>query len=264
MKADLVIIEKKEPGIAWVQVNNLRGGVNVLDTATLKAMNQAFDSLSKDLDVRVVVLTGAGEKSFIAGADIAEMKDKNHGSGTDFARLGQEVTKKIEYFPHPVIAAVNGYALGGGTEMAIACDFILASDTAVFGQPEVALGIIPGFGATSRLARYVGWPRAKELIFTGRRFKAEEAKRLGIALEVYPQEEFASRVLAVAKSIALNSVNAVAHTKKLMVEFNETAGLSYKLDAEAQDFGRLFGTFDQKEGMAAFVEKRKAAFKGLK
>jgi enoyl-CoA hydratase len=156
---------------------------------------------------------------------------------------------------------VNGYALGGGAEMALACDFIVASDQAIFGLPEVSLGLIPGFGATIRLAKYIGLPRAKELIFSGRKIKADEALALGLINHVYPTISFMSQVLELAKLISSQSVPAIARAKQLMNEFSETSGMNSKLDAEAQAFGRLFGSVDQIEGINAFVEKRKPNFK---
>jgi enoyl-CoA hydratase len=165
--------------------------------------------------------------------------------------------------PKPTIAAVNGFALGGGTEMAIACDFIVASEKAVFGQPEVGLGIIPGFGATLRLSKFVGLPVAKELIFSGRKIKADEAKNIGLVNHVYPVQDFMTHVLELAKSISTQSHAAVARAKQLLNEFSESTGLSFKLDAEALAFGRLFGSEDQLEGMNAFVDKRKPNFQGL-
>jgi enoyl-CoA hydratase len=180
-----------------------------------------------------------------------------------FAQVGHEVSKMLELMSKPTIAAVNGYALGGGTEMAIACDFIVASDKAVFGQPEVTLGIIPGFGATVRLAKFVGLPRAKELIYSGRRLNAEEAKAIGLVNHVYPAAEFMQKTLELARSISTQSHVAVMRSKQLLNEFSESTGLNMKLDAEAQAFGRLFGSNDQREGMTAFVEKRKPTFQGL-
>jgi enoyl-CoA hydratase len=165
--------------------------------------------------------------------------------------------------PKPTIAAVNGFALGGGTEMAISCDFILASDKAVFGQPEVGLGIIPGFGATVRLAKFVGWPCAKELIFSGRRVKADEAKEIGLVNHVFPAETFMHQVIEIAKSMSQHSSPAIAQAKRIMNEFSETVGLNMKLDAEATTFGQLFGSSDQREGMGAFLEKRKPSFQGI-
>ena len=237
--------------------------LNALNTATLHELKTALQSEAANLETRVVVLTGDGDKSFIAGADIAEMKDKNASEGMLFAQLGHEVTKLLELMPKPTIAAVNGFALGGGTEMAIACDFIVASERAVFGQPEVGLGIMPGFGATIRLAKFVGLPMAKELIFSGRKIKADEALAMGLVNHVYPSDTFMDDVLALAKTISQQSAHAVARAKQLMNEFSETTGLNFKLDAEAQAFGHLFGHHDQREGMAAFLEKRKPQFQGL-
>ena len=179
------------------------------------------------------------------------------------AENGHRIFNKIESTAKPVIAAVNGFALGGGTEMALACDFIIASEKAVFGQPEVSLGIIPGFGGCFRLARAVGLPRAKELIFSGRRIKADEALAIGLCNHVLPAEGFLPAVIEHARVIALQSASAVSKAKSLMVEFTEAMGLNTKIDAESHAFGRLMGSFDQREGMGAFTEKRKAKFEGL-
>lgn len=257
-----LIIETHEPGVRLVKISR-REALNALNTETLEELKAVLSEAALDDAVRVVVLTGEGEKSFIAGADIAEMKDKSVGEGIRFSQLGHEVTKLLELMPKPTIAAVNGYALGGGTEMAIACDFIVATPNAQFGQPEVGLGIIPGFGATIRLAKFVGLPRAKELIFTGRRIKAEEAREMGLVNHVYPAADFMTHVLELARGISLQSHSAVARSKKLMNEFSESVGLNFKLDGEAQNFGQLFGSADQREGMAAFLEKRKPNFEGL-
>jgi enoyl-CoA hydratase len=255
-------LESHDPGIRVVKINR-PAALNALNTETLHELKETLRTLADDASARVVILTGEGEKAFIAGADIVEMKDKSGPEGVNFAQLGHEVTKLLELMPKPTIAAVNGFALGGGTEMAIACDFILASDRAVFGQPEVGLGIIPGFGATLRLARFVGWPKAKELIYSGRRLKADEAFAIGLANHVYPATEFMAKTLELAKAISQQSFSAVARAKQLMNEFSETTGLNFKLDAEAHAFGRLFGSHDQREGMGAFVEKRKPNFQGL-
>ncbi len=255
-------IESVDPGVRIVTIAREKV-LNCLNSETLSELRDALGELARDESVRVVVLTGAGEKAFIAGADIAEMKDKSAGEGTGFAQLGHEVSKLLELMPKPTIAAVNGFALGGGTEMAIACDFIVASDVAVFGQPEVGLGIIPGFGATLRLAKFVGFPMAKELIFSGRRVKAAEAQAMGLVNHVYPAAEFRTKVLELAQQISQQSRTAVSKAKELMNEFSEVVGLNYKLDAEAQAFGRMFGSHDQREGMTAFVEKRKPTFQGL-
>lgn len=257
-----LIQELIEPGICVLKISRPEA-LNALNTEVLKELKETLIHISTTPEIRVLVFTGNGEKAFIAGADIAEMKDKSVEDGVQFAQLGHEVTKLLELMPKPTIAAVNGYALGGGTEMALACDFILASDRAVFGQPEVALGIIPGFGGTLRLSKFVGLPRAKELIFTGRRIKADEALSIGLVTQVFPAADFMQQVLEVAKTISKNSAGAISRAKHLLNEFSESAGLNFKLDAEAQSFGRLFETHDQKEGMQAFVDKRKAAFQGL-
>ncbi len=257
-----ISIEKKDFGITILKVNRPKA-LNALNRDTLNELRAALIEISKDETIRVLIFTGEGEKAFIAGADIAEMSTLNPSEGVAFSQLGHDVAKHLEFMHVPVIAAVNGFALGGGTEMAIACDFILASEKAVFGQPEVGLGIIPGFGGCFRLARYVGFPRAKELIFTGRKFKADEAKAMGLCLEVYPAEGFMEKVLEVAKSISQQSRSAVVKAKGLMVEFSENIGIHGKIDGESHAFGRLIGSPDQKEGMGAFVEKRKPLFKGL-
>ncbi|MGK5087666.1 enoyl-CoA hydratase-related protein [Bdellovibrionota bacterium FG-2] len=234
--------------------------LNALNTETLLELRTALAGVAKNPAVRVVVFTGDGEKSFVAGADIREMKDLNATGGISFAQLGHSVTKLLELMNKPTIAAVNGFALGGGTELAVSCDFILASDKAVFGQPEVGLGVIPGFGGTLRLAKFVGFPMAKELIFSGRRINAQEALALGLVNHVFPAEGFMDKVLEIARSISAQSLSAIVKAKQLLNEFSETTGLNFKLDVEAHAFGQLFGTHDQKEGMSAFVEKRKPAF----
>ncbi len=250
------------PGVALLTIDR-PDVLNALNTETLKEMRRALEELSTDTSVRVVVLTGSGEKAFIAGADISEMHQKNTSLGISFAQMGQEVTKLLEFMPKPTIAAVNGFALGGGTEMAISCDFIVCSENAVFGQPEVALGIIPGFGGTARLAKFVGFPRAKELIFSGRKIKADEALRIGLTNRVVPLSELRKTVIDLAGLISRNSFSAVSTAKVLLNEFSESIGLSAKLDAEATEFGKLFASHDQREGMGAFLEKRKPKFLGL-
>jgi enoyl-CoA hydratase len=257
-----LLVESAEPGIRIIKISRPKA-LNALNTETLLQLRNVLHIEAQNTSARVLILTGDGDKSFIAGADISEMKDKNASEGILFAQLGHEVSKLLELMPKPTIAAVNGFALGGGTEMAIACDFIVASEKAVFGQPEVGLGVIPGFGATIRLAKFVGLPMAKELIFSGRRIKAEEAKLIGLVNHVFPADGFMEKVLEMARAISAQSSSAIARAKQLMNEFSETTGLNFKLDAEAQAFGHLFGHHDQREGMTAFLEKRKPAFQGL-
>jgi enoyl-CoA hydratase len=257
-----LIVESVDPGIKIIKISRPKA-LNALNTEVMVELKTVLSAEADNTNTRVVILTGDGEKAFIAGADITEMKSKTPSEGVRFAQIGHEITKILELMPKPTIAAVNGFALGGGTEMAIACDFILASDKAVFGQPEVGLGVIPGFGGTVRLSRFVGTPRAKELIYSGRKVSAQEAKEIGLVNHVYPAAEFMTQVIELAKQISAQSQSAVARSKQLMTEFSETNGLNFKLDAEAQAFGRLFESEDQREGMTAFVEKRKPNFKGL-
>lgn len=256
-----LVVETHEPGIRVIKISRPKA-LNALNSELLEELKLVLREEAENPATRVVVLTGEG-KAFIAGADILEMKDKSPSDAVHFAQLGHEVTKLLELMPKPTIAAVNGFALGGGTEMAISCDFIVASETAVFGQPEVNLGLIPGFGGTLRLSNFVGIPKAKELIYSGRRVTAEEAFKIGLVNHIYPPQDFMTHVLELAKSISVQSHAAIASAKRLLNEFTETIGLNYKLDAEAQAFGKLFGTEDQKEGILAFTEKRKPKFKGL-
>ena len=211
--------------------------------------------------IRHVVLTGAGEKAFVAGADIAAMKEMSRGEATVFARRGQRVLHRLTGFSGVTIAAVDGFALGGGMELAMACDLIVASESSRFGQPEVNLGVIPGFGGTQRLVRLVGAQSARELILTGRMVKADEALRLGIAVKVVPQGEALSEALKIADTVAAKGPQAVAWAKTA-IRLAEELDLEIGLQEEAELFGRCFETQDQAEGMAAFLEKRPASFAG--
>jgi enoyl-CoA hydratase len=255
-------VELVPTGITVLRINRPKA-LNALNTETLNELKIALLAISQDPQTRVLVLTGAGEKAFIAGADISEMKDLSNSEGVVFSQLGHDVAKLLETMAIPTIAAVNGFALGGGTEMALACDFILASDKAVFGQPEVSLGIIPGFGGCFRLARAVGWAKAKYLIYSGARIKSDEAMAMGLCVKVFPAEGFMSEVLKIAQTISAQSSSAVRKAKQLMVEFSETSGLHFKIDGESHSFARLMGSVDQREGMSAFSEKRPAKFEGL-
>lgn len=233
--------------------------LNAFNTAQLRALLDAFRELREDRSVRCVILTGAGTKAFAAGADIKEMVDLEGQSAVQFARLGHAVANAIEELPQPVIAAVNGFAIGGGSEMALACDIRLAADNAQFAQPEVTLGIPPGWGATQRLPRVVGPGIAAELIFSGRRIKADEALRIGLVNAVYPADRLLPEAQQLATVIAANSPRAVTAAKRAMAlaqAGNPAAGL----DAEAALFAESFGSADQREGMRAFLEKRRAVF----
>ena len=221
----------------------------------LKEIEAAFDAI--DLDAtRAVILTGAGEKSFVAGADIGEMSTLTKEEGEAFGKTGNDVFRKIETFPIPVIAAVNGFALGGGCEISMSCDIRLCSDNAVFGQPEVGLGITPGFGGTQRLARLVGAGKAKEMIYTAFNIKADEAYRIGLVNAVYPQAELMDAAKKMAAKIAKNAPIAVRACKKAINEGLD-ADMDQAIVIEEKAFGSCFETEDQKAGMEAFLNKTK-------
>ena len=233
--------------------------LNALNSNILNELNQALDELDKN--TRALIITGDGEKSFVAGADISEMAGLNEAEGFAFGKRGADVFRKIETLTIPVIAAVNGFALGGGCELAMACDIRICSDNARFGQPEVGLGIIPGFSGTYRLAKLVGMGMAKQLIYTGKNIKADEALRIGLVNAVYPQAELMPAAMQMAESICANAPVAVAYAKKCINEeydlpADEAVAFENKL------FGKCFATEDQKAGMQAFLTKGKATFQG--
>ena len=234
--------------------------LNALNPEVLADLKAAFEAVDQSA-IRCIVLTGEGDKSFVAGADIGSMSTMTKAEGEAFGKLGNDVFLMIESFPIPVIAAVNGFALGGGNELAMSCDIRICSDNAVFGQPEVGLGITPGFGGTQRLTRVVGRGHAKELIYTGGMIDAEKAKAIGLVNEVFPQEELMPAAVKLAKKIAKNAPIAVQLSKAAInrgINCDVVTGIAY----EAEVFGLCFSTADQKEGMAAFCEKRKATFEG--
>lgn len=235
--------------------------LNAFNPEQMRDVIDAFNGLREDDRVRVAILTGAGERSFAAGADIKKMARMSSEEGFAFARLGHELANAIERFPRPVIAAVNGYAMGGGCEVALACDIRLASENAVFAQPEVTLGIPPGWGGSQRLTRLIGPGLASELIFTGRRVSASEALKIGLVNAVHPLAELLPTARALADSIAKNSPRAVAQSKRL-IRLALNGEIDAGLQAEADAFGEAFETEDQREGMGAFVEKRAAMFTG--
>jgi len=235
--------------------------LNALNRQTLLEMKQALWQVWQDENLRALVITGAGEKAFVAGADISEMAQMGVQEALEFAELGHTVMNMLETMPKAVIAAVNGYALGGGTELAISCDVILASSKAVFGQPEVKLGIIPGFGGTQRLARLIGRARAMEWILSGKTYTAQEAFQHGLVSKVVEPENLMKEALDLAKTIASRGPVAVRAAKRLIHE-GISMPLSQALRLEAVTFANLFATQDQKEGMKAFLEKRNPNFQG--
>ena len=238
---------------------NRPDALNAFDSVQLQTFLDRLDEVRNDSPVRVVILTGAGERAFAAGADIKEMVDLDRDGGLAFGRLGHAITRGVETLPQPVIAAVNGFALGGGCELALGADIRLCSENAVFAQPEVSLGIPPGWGGSQRLVRAVGPGMAAELILSGRRVKAEEALRIGLVNAVYPLAELMPKAIELATSIAANSPLAVRASKRLMqLAFN--GQVVSGLDTECNLFADAFATADQKEGMRAFVEKRTPAF----
>ena len=245
--------------IATITINKPQV-LNALSTEVLTDLNQALDEVEKAGNIYAVVITGAGEKSFVAGADISEMKDKNKTQAAEYGAFGNKVFLRIENFPCPVIAAVNGFALGGGCELAMACDIRIASETARFAQPETGLGITPGFGGTQRLARLVGMGKAKQLIYTAEIIPAQEAYRIGLVDELAEPEELMDKAVAMAKTIQKNAKLAVQYAKQAI-----NTGIQTDIDSgmtiEEHVFGLCFATEDQKEGMQAFLEKRKANFK---
>ena len=245
-------------GIGIASINRPEA-LNALNSTVIGELEQLMGEIEADKTLKVLILTGEG-RSFVAGADIAEQCPLDLAGGRAWGRRGSTLLRRIERLEIPTIAAVNGFALGGGCELAMACDIILASEKAKFGQPEVTLGITPGFSGTQRLARRIGAARAKELIFSGRMVKADEAKEIGLANAVYSPETLMESAVAMARSFAKNAPIAVKYSKACI-----DRGLQTDLDTgiaiENELFAMCFGTADQKEGMTAFLEKRPAAFK---
>jgi enoyl-CoA hydratase len=249
-----VLIEK-EGKIAVITINRPKA-LNALNSETLKELDKVIDEVANDNEVLAVVITGAGEKAFVAGADISEMKDLSVLEGRTFGILGNNVFRKIETLEKPVIAAINGFALGGGCELSMSCDIRIASEKAKFGQPEVTLGITPGFGGTQRLARLVGMGMAKELIFSARTIKAEEALRIGLVNKVVAPEALMDEAKKLANTIASNAPVAVRLCKQA-INRGMQVDIDTAINIEAEIFGECFSTEDQTDAMTAFVEKRK-------
>lgn len=255
---DLVRLER-QGAVALLTVDR-PDALNALNGDTLRALAAHIEALARDRDLRAVVVTGEG-RAFVAGADIAEMESFTAVEAHAFSRLGHKTFDALEALPVPTIAAVGGFALGGGCELACACDWIYASEKARFGQPEVNLGTIPGFGGTTRLVRRVGVAWAKEIVLTGARLDAETALQIGLVNRIFPHEELIARAVAVGEAIAEKGPLAVAAAKRVMQE-GQDADLRVANALEQSAFGRSFATEDRKEGMTAFVEKRDPKFVG--
>lgn len=252
-------ITYEQEGFVGVLTINRPKALNALNSQVLDELNATIDAIDMDA-TRALIITGAGEKSFVAGADIGEMSTLTKEEGEAFGKKGNDVFRKIETLPIPVIAAVNGFALGGGCEISMSCDIRICSENAVFGQPEVGLGITPGFGGTQRLARLVGPGMAKQMIYTARNIKAAEALRIGLVNAVYPSEELMAQAKKMAAGIAKNAPIAVRACKKAIND-----GLDADMDdaivIEEKLFGSCFETEDQKYGMAFFLDKNKEKVK---
>ena len=254
------IIVKEKEGIATITINR-PDALNALNKETLLELSSAIDTLENNKKIKVAILTGSGDKAFIAGADIKQMKDLTPLEAKEFSEVGHNLLFKIEKSHLPFIAAVNGYALGGGCEVMMACDIIIAADNALIGQPEINLGISPGFGGTQRLPRLVGKTKAKEMLLTGNNLSAEEAKNIGLVNNVVESDKLIEHVEKLASKIASKSSVQTAFIKEL-VNKGADIDLPNACALEISYFSSSFSTHDQKEGMNAFVEKRKPAFKG--
>jgi len=259
MSFENIVFEKKN-AIAYVTVNRPKV-LNALNLATMEELRAAFHEVKNDASVRVVILTGAGEKAFIAGADIGELARNDAVTAKEYTHRGQSVLNLIENLGKPVIACINGFALGGGCEIAMACTMRLASENAKLGQPEVKLGIIPGYGGTQRLPRLVGKGIALQLLLTGEMISAQEAHRIGLVNEVPAPADLIPRAEAIAQKIIANGPLAVQYTMEAVNKGMETA-LAEGLYMEAVLFGMASSTEDKKEGTTAFLEKRAPQFKG--
>ena len=250
----MAFVKLEKQGHVGVLTIDRPEALNALNSQVLTDLEAAVDAVEKDSEIYVVILTGAG-RSFVAGADIGEMKGFSSVEGKKFGVHGGSVFLKVENMSKPVIAAINGFALGGGCELSMSCDIRLASEKAKFGQPEVGLGITPGFGGTQRLPRIVGVSKAMELILTGKVIGAAEAKAIGLVSEVYPPEELMPKAMELAQAICANAQIAVKESKRC-IRMGMQTDIATGSAFEAEAFGVCFGTEDQTEGMSAFLEKR--------
>lgn len=246
---------EKDGNIGIITISRPKA-LNALNFKTLEELNEVLDIVEKDEEIYVLLIRGDGEKAFVAGADIAEMKDMNPKEAREFSIMGNKVFRRIENLKIPTIAVINGYALGGGCELALSCDIRIASENAKLGQPEVGLGITPGFGGTQRLSRVVGLAKAKEMIFTGDMIDANEAFRIGLVNRVVKKEELMDEALNMAKKIAGNAPFAI-NLAKASINRGYQADIDTALMYEVEVFAQCFATEDQKDAMTAFLEKRK-------
>ena len=255
---DSILLLEKDGAIATITFNNPKA-LNALTLETFAGLETLFDDLEKDTEVRVIILTGAGDKAFVAGGDISHLASLDADGARQFALLAQRVIDRIETFPKPVIAAINGYCLGGGNELAMGCDLRIAADSAKFGQPEVKLGIIPGFAGTQRLSRLIGKGRAKEMIFTGEMIDADQACRIGLVNRVVAKDCLMEEAKALARQMCDKSASAISLSKEAIdngLEMDFARAARYEADL----FALSFTTADCKEGISAFLEKRPAKF----
>lgn len=249
------LVNYEQDGYIGIITVNRPEALNALNTQVLEELNHVIDNIDLN-ETRVVIVTGAGEKSFVAGADIAAMSNMTVKEGRQFGKYGNDIFRKLETLPIPTIAAVNGFALGGGNELAMSCDIRYCSENAVFGQPEVGLGITPGFGGTQRLVRLVGAGKAKEMVYAATNIKADEAYRIGLVNGVCAKEELMPTVMKLAKKIASNAPIAVRNCKMAITD-GYLSDMDHSIAVEEKYFSECFETEDQREGMKAFLEKRK-------
>ena len=260
--SDKVVLVEENNGILELTINRPKA-LNALNAEVLSELAEVLNPLvdKRPIAYSGLLLKGAGEKAFVAGADIKAMNEMSPSQGEEFARLGQRVTRLFEELPFPVVAAVNGFALGGGCELAMSADFIYATHSAVFGQPEVNLGLIPGFGGTQRLFRYIGLSRAKEMIYTGKNMKAEEALRVGLVNKLFDSNEDLLAAARKTLSLIASKSRVTIEQCKTVINRTEAMDIERGLDVEAKGFYKVFETEDKKEGVNAFIEKRAAVFK---
>lgn len=256
---ETLIVEKKSM-VSIVTINRPQA-LNALNTAVLNDLEKFFKAAKEDKSCRIIILTGSGDKAFVAGADIKEISTLDQKTSQEFALKGQSIFSMIESLPQVVIGAINGFTLGGGLELALSCDFLIATPTSKFGLPEVSLGLLPGFGGTQRLSRLVGLSKAREMIFTGKHISSEEALKIGLVNQVVEGSPVEA-ALQISNKILANGPHAIAHAKRA-INSGFDVELSKGLQIEAEQFSMLFDRPEQKEGIQAFIEKRKPTFENI-